>query len=285
MTMRTAHLTPAPQIAAPVPGRAGFTLLEVLVSLGILVAGLASVAALLPASGSVLAEAGFADRSGVLAANGHADLRNRRLTTAAPFAGGAKMVVLGDVFPNSPFATAPFARHPGSGQVNYLLGDDLDLGPTNAPIVRDGGVCFGATIVPSGSTAPVVGSSARVSVAVFRKPGPEMKTLTLTGTTPGVFRVTGPATTVLEQDADRKRFLPGCSWVLALSNTASLAPRWLQVGSSWSTQAPGGATPTNAFVSFSDATAATDLVASGSTMTVYAFDGLLRVDERSAVLE
>lgn len=288
MTMITTCPLPRPHPAASATGRAAFTLLEVLVSLGILLAGLASVAAFLPAAGAVLSEAGLADRSGTLAANAHADLRNRQLLKANQFAGGVRMVVLGDVFPATPFNNNPFSRHTAAGQVSYVLGDDLELGANNVPVARDGGVCFGATIVPSGSAATVAaGSSVCVSVAVFKKVGAEMKTLTLqaTGSGSSVFRVSGPATAVDAQEADRRRFLQGCSWVLALSGTPSSPPRWLQIGSSWATWAPGGTTPTNAFVAFSDAGAASSLVASGSTLTVYAFDGLLRIDERPGVLE
>lgn len=272
--------TPA-ATSVPPAGRPAFTLLEVLVALGILVVGLASVAALLPASGSVLAEAGLADRSGVLAANAQADLRNRRMLTADQFqAAGVRAVVLGDVFPASPFEASPFARHTRSGEVRFALGDELELASGNVPVARDGGVCYGATIAPSTSATPVLpGNPAVVSVAVFRKAGVETKTLSLTatGSGSGVFQVA--------QEPDRKRFLPGCSWVLARSGGDQQPPRWLQVGSSWATMAPGGTVPTGSFVAFVDADAAATLLGGGAALTVHAFDGLLRVDERPAVLE
>lgn len=285
-TVGTRAVSPSRRSASPAD-RFAFTLLEVLVALGIILVGLGGVMALLPASGVVLAEAGFADRAGTLVANGHADLRNRQMATSDQFqAGNVTMVVLGDVFPASPFGAAPFSRHARSGEVSYTLGDDMEMIAGDVPAVRSGGVCYGATIAPSRPGAPVVpGSPAVVSVAVFRKPGVEMKALSLqaTGSGSGVFQVTGPATTAPLQDADRRRFMPGCSWVLASAGTQP--PRWLQVGSSWATQAAGSTSPSGAFVAFSDAAAATALVGAGTTLTVYAFEGLLQLDERPTILQ
>ncbi|MBM4058212.1 MAG: hypothetical protein FJ275_08255, partial [Planctomycetes bacterium] len=62
--MNASHLTASSDHA-----RAGMTLLEVLVACGILVMGLASVAAMLPAAGARLAEATAIDRAGTLSAN------------------------------------------------------------------------------------------------------------------------------------------------------------------------------------------------------------------------
>lgn len=72
---------PSPAVSAD--GRpAGLTLLEVLVSCGILAIGLASVAALLPAAGSRFAQATQADRAGALAASVRAELVSRGLVAA-----------------------------------------------------------------------------------------------------------------------------------------------------------------------------------------------------------
>ena len=59
--------------------RAGFSLLEVLVACGILVVGLASIAAILPAAGSRLSEAAAQDRAVAAAAVAMSEIRCRNL--------------------------------------------------------------------------------------------------------------------------------------------------------------------------------------------------------------
>ncbi|MEI7780638.1 MAG: prepilin-type N-terminal cleavage/methylation domain-containing protein [Planctomycetota bacterium] len=61
--------------------RAGFSLLEVLVACGILVVGLASIAAILPAAGSRLSEAAAQDRAGTAAAVAMSEIRCRGLVS------------------------------------------------------------------------------------------------------------------------------------------------------------------------------------------------------------
>ena len=59
-------------------GRKGFTILEVLISAGIMVIGLACVASLLPAAAQRMSQAVSEDRAGTLAANAYADITARR---------------------------------------------------------------------------------------------------------------------------------------------------------------------------------------------------------------
>jgi hypothetical protein len=77
--MNHGHLRPV------APRRAGITLLEVLVACGILVIGLASLASVLPAAGSRLAQASVEDRAGVAAANAYAECVARGLVTSDLF--------------------------------------------------------------------------------------------------------------------------------------------------------------------------------------------------------
>lgn len=58
-------------------GRSGITLLEVMIAMGILTVGLASVAALIPAGRSQAVKASISDRSAAFASNTMADLINR----------------------------------------------------------------------------------------------------------------------------------------------------------------------------------------------------------------
>jgi len=245
------------------------TLLEVLVSLGILVAGLASVAALLPASSARLAEASAADRSGALSMNVQAHLLNRRELKANWFTNTTKTVVLGDVFPDQPFNTAPYVKKPAP----LPPGDTASYGP----------LTYGAVITPIIQGEEIEpGMPARVAVAIFKKADPDWKRLPLTSVSPGVFRL---STSGQPGEADRRRFLPGCTWALAVNEGGDTPPRWLHVATSWSTRQPGNSdVVADSFVSFSDSEQA-DEMKSGNTLVIYGFNGVLRVDERSIVLE
>jgi type II secretory pathway pseudopilin PulG len=78
----------------------GFTLLEVLVACGILVLALSGIAALLPASGSRLAQAAAEDRAAVLAGNVFAMASNSGLARADAFSTSASVTpaIPGEVF-------------------------------------------------------------------------------------------------------------------------------------------------------------------------------------------
>jgi len=273
-TITPTHATPVPprRGSSPrlpgVPGRQGMSLLEVLVSLGILVAGLASVAALLPASGARLAEASAADRSGALSMNVQAHLLNRRELEANWFTGGVKTVVLGSMFPNTPFNSAPYSKR----QAPQPPGSAASYGT----------LAYGAVITPVGSSEKIEpGMPARMAVAIFKKGDPESRRLALESVGSGVFKL---ATSGQVGEDERKKFLPGCTWVLAVNEGSGGPPRWLHVASSWSTRQAGGTTPADSFVSFSAPERAAEL-ASGSTLVIYGFNGVLRVDERIIVLE
>ncbi len=258
--------------------RKGTTLLEVLIASGILVVGLASVAALLPAAGVILSDAVAADRAAAIVANAAADLDFRRTLTAAQFTAAIKTVMIGDVFLAAPFNAAPFNAAPYSriASIPTATVDDRAYGRT----------WFVATASPlaESAVAMTVGMPVRVSVAVIRSRTPEVKTpsLVLTEVSSGVYRMTGG--TAIARELDRKRFLTPCAWVPVLKNSRV---RWLQIQSSWSTYAAGtggslGAI-TQCYVSFVDSNAADD-VKSGVTITAYPISGVIRVEERILIL-
>jgi hypothetical protein len=279
------------------------SLLEVLVALGILVAGLASVAALLPAASARLADATAIDRAGTLAANAHADLRNRGILTAATIfptspvitASSSQIRVLGPAFPDVPFATGTsfvsgtFIKSSPTNLTNNLLTlqDDLQLsgsvnllsGTANPLITNPVSVTYAVTVVPTATGTISVGSPVRVGVVVFKRPNVDWIPVQLTKRGAGVFQViTSSTATAAQNELTRKRFFPSCSWSFATSGTAPAQSRWLRVGSSWTLSG-------TSFVSFSDADA--DIVASvptNSSLTVQAFSNVLRVDERPAIL-
>jgi len=256
------------------PSRSGLTLLEVLVACGILVMGLASVAALLPAAASVLAEASATDRAGTLAANAAADLEFRGTLKAAEFAAGVQTLVIGNSLPNPPFPPAsPFKR--------------IDVAPTLVDEQAYGTAWYGATATPLAPGVPAKrGDSARVTVVAFKRANPESKSVTLSNQRadgqalpPGVYRLS--ANTPPQREADRKRFLPPCGWAV---NVSGGTVRWLHVGSSWATYQPGGKDVKDCFVSFSDPAVAA-AAASGNSLNVHGFAGVLRVEERIVSLD
>ena len=247
------------------------TLLEVLVACGILVIGLASVAALLPAAASVLADASRIERAAHLATNAVADLRFQGILSAATFKGPVKTLVIGSMFPDIPFGKPPFFKQP--------------MSPTPLDEQAYGRAWYGATITPLSQGVEIKkGMPAKATVVVFSQQDAESRSIPLTQQWPGVYRLT--AGTGQEREAARKRFLPGCAWVAVIVDDAV---RWLHVGNSWATYTKAGQTRAEksveqCFVSFSDPAAAT-AAAKGSTLTVYAFSGVLKLEEHIVTLE
>lgn len=254
----------------------GFTLLEVLVSMGIIIGALAGIAALLPAAGSRLGEATEIDQAGTLAANAVADLTNRGLFRASLWTGATPAVVFGQGLTDG---AVSFISGAGvANQAELAARIDPDAGFFLADSTASGGaarICYGCMLSGTASGAPAAGTSTRVTTVVFRNPTPQLQTFSLSqsGSNSTVF---SSATT----DADRKRFLAGCAWVVALPATVGVPPLWVPIASSWTT----GST----FVSFADsAVLSGSNYVSGSpgTLQVIGFDGLLRVDERFVTLE
>lgn len=270
----------AARIRRSVAATGGFTLLEVLVSMGIVIAALGGIAALLPAAGARLGEATEIDRAGTMAANARADITSRGLLTSRLWAAGKLAIVFGEGVASG---GSPTMNHASIGAANatelaarisapnFLLADaQIGGGPP--------GVCYGcmlsSTAAPSGA-----GASVRLTTVVFRKPSPEVKGFTLTPQS-GVM-VSGNGAQAAD---DRRRFLAGCSWVLAVG--AAGEPRWVQIATSWTAYPPG--------VTSGAATGESRLVLSGTdwmgllsgnSLQVFGFDGLLRVDERFVNLE
>lgn len=288
--------------------QAGMTLLEVLVACGILVVGLASVAAMLPAAGSRLAEAAVIDRGGTLSANCFADLRTRQSFKATLFSPATTtLVIMGDD------ASIPLFKTPMLGQWTegltsttkrythaqlnipatcFELRDSVQLGPTNLPEEQLGQACRCiATVARIDKTTPVsAGTLARLSIAVFRNSTASSQKFDVTPSAfgVGVYAVPGAANTAA---AARKRFLPACGAALAVPKNGD-APRWLRIASSWTTlriDANGNTVPDVSYVCFSDAGLAEQcrVQTDGKlgALTVWGVSQLIRVDERTVALE
>ncbi|MEX0671566.1 MAG: hypothetical protein WD060_14035 [Pirellulales bacterium] len=268
-------------------GRGGITLLEVLVACGILVVGLAGIAAVLPAAGSRLAQASLEDRAGAAAANAYAEIVNRGLIAVDLFGSGTtKACVFGRTLPTLA-TTATASNFIVSAMSNVLqaridstrgfqLEDELIYtSPTIAdtpnnsftsgnvgPRAYRSSVCWGAMLTPAQYPA-AAGGVATLSIAVFKKPG-NLLTIQLSQTN-GLYQMVGP------DEAIRKAYLPGCSYVLATPLTPMQPPKWFKINSSW-----------NNGVVFADSTFP---AFAGPTPTVIGFENLIRVDQYPVSLD
>ncbi len=271
-------------IATTAPVRSGMTLLEVLIAAGILVVGLSSVAAMLPAASALLGEAILTDRAATLAANAAADIQFQRVLKASDFQGAIKAVVMGDVF-SAPsittfYNTSPRKRIAAIAKTtldNEAYGDAWYL-MTATPVAAVGPYAAGMPVrvtvavtrrqLTAADSDTVGVPLARVSEGVYR--------VVVTGTNPNVVLT---ATETIQVEATRRTYLAPCSWVLVNKNNI---PTWLRIGSSWATYAPGSGGEAGgiakSFVSFTDAAAATAAETSGG-MTVRSFAGTVRVEE------
>jgi len=271
----------------------GITLLEVLIACGVLVLGLASVAALLPAAGSRLGQATIEDRGGVLAANARAEVQLRRLLSADLFSmpDGSfsnRTIAFGKVLEQVPALAAQQIITPTPqvllqriSERGFLLEDNLLFQPpttAETPLnsFADGRrefkeeLCWGATIAPSkpNTTGATRGAPAVLSIAVFRE-GSEARRIQLVPASADLYR-TEPFDPGL-----LKSHLRGCSYVLAMPMRPDQSPRWFRITSSWITNGV-------AYVAFADPGFRPF---AGNTPAVIGFDKLVRVDQYSVTLE
>lgn len=254
----------------PAASRAGLSLLEVLIACGILALGLSGIAAMIPAAGLRFGEATTADRARFLAGNGHAEMLNRGLTTAAAV-GSGRCAMFGQV------ATAAGGLHASlvAGATSGLDGrafiteDELvydESAPVNVFTANGVGprayrdtLVWGATLIPASLPAQP-GGSAVLTVAVFRRPG-AAKLITLTGNDDGSWQC---------GEADRLQFLRACSAVLVVqSGGTPVRPEWLQVRASW----PGSVV------------LAADAAGASATLQVIGFENVERVEHHAVTLQ
>ncbi len=279
--------------------------MEVLIACGLLVVGLSTLASVLPAAGSRLAQASLEDRAVVMASNGLAEITNRELAAVECFPAGVgggsspgRTLAIGAVLGQLPTfgelsvgrnANAFFSTLSDEGRKRcgsprtFLLEDEIAFEPSSlaptptnvfaadalglGPLQTRQRMCWGATLTPR-VFPPQSGSMAVLTIAVFKKAGDGLP-LTLKRT--NSFYEVDPAPTGLS--------LRPCTWLLALGRDATTPPRWFQVMSSWTPTASAGTgvrlilKDQQGFAEFTGATA------SGSTATVIAFEGLVRVDE------
>lgn len=301
-------IAPSPVMDGSAPARqtgakGGFSLLEVLVACGVLVIGLASAAAMLPAATARLQEAAAADRGGAMAAAALADFECRDLAfrglfldnTGTSYLPANRAVVFGEVLPTAPGApTIVSLSAAASGQLQarinttsgaagrgffledelqYQQGARLALFNDFANGVRNfrRGACWGAMVEPfPWGSDPAAMRAVRATIAVFRKPG-ENTGLDLAGSAGGVFSMSGDAT-------DLRRFLGPCAPVLAVAQSGNAAPVWLTVNSSW----PQG---TSYCVVFREAGSVYQPLMNGSTLRVIGFENIQSITQQTFIVE
>jgi hypothetical protein len=181
---------------APRPPR-GITLLEVLISIGILAIGLSSVVALVPAGHSQATRAVVLDRASILAANVLADAATFGLFRSVGVRNGASRplvidaaatslpgAVNGDLGPLGIYATAPPANVPAPAACENLflqLRDDITVtapaGPDDLPtnLFVDGARAFEGRM--TALLCLQSGTPERASVVVFHRRDPSLPTL------------------------------------------------------------------------------------------------------------
>lgn len=300
--------------------RDGITLLEVLISCGLLLVGLTAMASMLPAAGSRLSQASIEDRAAVLLSNAIAEMFNRGLVAADTFpsltsgtTGVLPAVAIGKVLGGLPTfgvlpsgrAAADFFVQPsdegrtrcGSSRT-FLLEDALAFGPpqvadtpTNAflgvagsPGPRDfrQGICWGATLAP-GSLQPEAGDAAELAIAIFKRDDASGEA------TQAVPLVLSRFKNCYESEiTPNGSLLRACSWVLAVptvSGTPARRPAWFKIMSSWTWRA-GESRTTRLIVGDQQAfESLTDSAATGATALVFAFEDLVRVDVQTVTLQ
>jgi hypothetical protein len=280
---------------------AGFSLLEVLVSCGLLVLGLAGLAAILPAAGARLNDAASQDRAVSAVTMAFDEIETRGLLTVdlfpatAPFASGSGAIMIGAGLSNATALTNTLSSGTlaanGAGTIGtkidttgdrgFFLEDEVeyDTAADGFPInsfsngVRtfNRGVCWGAMVVPLRWGTPPTGMSlARVSVAVFRKP-PVPITIELRQVSGDVYVLWNPS-----DETTRKTYLKACGYVLAVPPATTTPPLWLAINASWQ---EGPATDASQRVAFR--TTVPSNLLNGSILNVIGFEKLILVSEKN----
>jgi hypothetical protein len=283
--------------------RSGITLMEVLISIGILSIGLASVVALIPAGGSQAKKTVIEDRRGAMGAGAIADVVNYGMLNPATWSTiptSPYRVVIDPTgngsFPSAAGLTAISVSHiaDGSNVANLVFSaaDDLvyvddttKAEPTTEPPVpkrtsdnarrlSEGGYSWLATLVPAGAANPSQFYTLSV-VEFYRRPPPATA---LTATVAGSFGATSNLPldlSSLNLDADTfRRLFPTGGVLLFTDNSTVHAWRRIQL-----------AAPTLSGDVVTTVSLALDRNTPPGVTNVYAFEGAVGVIDRGVQLE
>ncbi|NCY03197.1 MAG: hypothetical protein EBX36_09895 [Planctomycetia bacterium] len=289
-----------PAIAAD--RRAGITLMEVLISIGILSIGLASVVALIPAGGSQAKKTVVEDRRGAMGAAAIADVVNYGMLNPATWSTipAAPYRVVIDPVGNGSFPVAAGlaavdvvgAAGSATGTLVCSAADDLvyvddvtkadppseppvaKLTSDNARRLSEGAYTWLATLVPSGTSATPQYYTLSV-VEFYRRPP---AAVALSAAVPGAFGNQSSITLALSGLAlpleDFRRLFPAGGALLFTDNASVHAWRRIQL-----------AAPTVAGGIVTDANLAIDRDTPAGVSWVYALEGTVGVIDRGVQLE
>ena len=298
--------------------RSGITLMEVLISIGILSIGLASVVALIPAGGSQAKKTVIEDRRGAMGAGAIADVVNYGMLNSATWSTiptAPYRVVIDPIgngsFPSATGLTAISVSHIGAGSnianLVFSAADDLvyvddktkadptteppiaKLTSDNARRLSEGGYSWLATLVPSGTASPSQFYTLSV-VEFYRRPPPDVALFATVSGIPGdQSNATINLATPLARDDFRRLFPVG--GVLLFTENAT--PPALPTVHAWrriQLAAPivAGDIVTEVNIALDRATPAVPPAVPGGppgTLTLYAFEGTVGVIDRGVQLE
>jgi hypothetical protein len=294
-------MIPAASFATSPDRRAGITLMEVLISIGILSIGLASVVALIPAGGSQAKKTVIEDRRGAMGAGAIADVVNYSMLNPATWSTiptSPYRVVIDPIgngsFPSGAGLTAINVSNitAGSNVANLVFSAADDLvyvddttksDPTTEPPVpkrtsdnarrlSEGGYSWLATLVPSGAASPSQFYTLSV-VEFYRRPPPGTA---LSATYSGSFGATTNLTlSSLSLNPDDFRRLFPTGGVLLFTNNSTIHA-WRRIQLAAPTVSGGVVTSVNIAIDRETPAGVTD---------VYAFEGTVGVIDRGVQLE
>jgi len=280
--------------------RQGITLLEVLISIGILSVGLASVLALLPAGGSQARKAMVDDRRSTLGENALADCQAKGFLNPANWSGASAPPVMIDPIGQSlnvqavpegmtlisvnglsSSALADFAFR-GTDDLVFTIPDNEDLAPVpaiqaDARRLTEGNFSWLATIVPM-----TTGSSPfyRLSAVEFYRrsfdTSPNSSSLQISGSFAGPSATISVSPTLPFDKDTLKTFFPTGGVVLVTTSTSSF--QWRRILMAAPTYTNDETSITSIDLTFNE-----DVT--GSTGKIYAYAGAVGVAEKIVRLE
>ena len=279
--------------------RSGITILEVLISIGILSLGLASVLALLPAGGSQARKAMVDDRRSALGQNALADCQSRGLLNPANWSGSASPPVMIDPLGQaygvqavpagmklvavSGLTTTALADYAfrGADDLVFAVPENEELAPVpaiegNVRRLTEGNFSWLATIVPLSTGT---GSFHRLSVVEFYRrsfdTAPYSSTLQLSGSFFGQSAtISGDQMLAIDKEAFKTFFPTGA--VVLVTGTSSF--EWRRILMAAPTYSTDQSTLTSIDLSF-------DQDVKGAGGSIYGFAGAVGVAEKIVRLE
>jgi hypothetical protein len=290
--------------------RAGITLMEVLISIGILSIGLASVVALIPAGGSQAKKTVIEDRRGAMGAGAIADVVNYGMLNPAawttippapyrvvidpigngsfPSAAGLAAITVSNIVAGSNVANLVF-----SAADDLVYDDDTTKAdPTTEPPVpkrtsdsarrlSEGGYSWLATLVPAGAASPSQFYTLSVVEFYRRPPSSAALSATVSGISGGQSSVTINLASLALTREDFRRLFPAGGALLFTDNATVHAWRRIQLAA----PTVAGDIVTDVNIALDRETPVLPSATPSATLTLYAIEGTVGVIDRGVQLE